>query len=520
MDIARIIERGALYWGHKTAVIGGDKRFTFRQINERANRLANGLLKLGYRPGGHIGAIMRNRFQFIELFFAQHKLNAVRITPNTRLSREELAWQINDSEIDILIVDAEYLDRVTDLRANLKTVKHYVALTGAAPGFVDYEELVSDGTSEDPRIPSHADDLARINYTGGTTGRPKGIRLPRRSDMAVMRNLLLDTVPQLSPHDVFIGLQPLYHAVWSYILPCWVRGACQVITPAFSPQPALSLIEKKGVTIIKTVPTVLTRIINHPQIHDYDLTRVNSIIYGASPMPLEKLKQGITLFGQVFIQNYGQAEAPVTISTLSKKDHIIDVAPEETGRLASAGRPYTMVDVRVINDSGDDVPIGELGEVIVRGDHMMEGYWNQPPEVTAESLKNGWLYTRDIGRLDDNGYLYLVDRKSEMIITGGLNVYPNEVEQVLYMHAAVMEAAVFGVPDEQWGETVAAGVVLKPGMKTTQAELIDFCRQHLASYKKPRLITFHESLPKSDANKILRRALKEAYWKGRARKIN
>jgi acyl-CoA synthetase (AMP-forming)/AMP-acid ligase II len=235
-------------------------------------------------------------------------------------------------------------------------------------------------------------------------------------------------------------------------------------------------------------------------------------------MPVEKLKQDIHRFGNVFIQGYGQSEAPNTICYLPREDHVTEGPPEKVARLASVGRPYTLVRVRIVDNMGKDVPVGELGEIIVSGDHIMAGYWKEPEE-TAEALKDGWLHTRDIGRFDKDGYVYLVDRKSEMIISGGLNIYPTEVEQVLYSHPAVSEAAVIGVPDNDWGEIVKAIVVLKPGMKAREEELINLCRDSMASYKKPRSVEFRDSLPKSATGKILRKELREPYWKGRERKI-
>jgi acyl-CoA synthetase (AMP-forming)/AMP-acid ligase II len=287
----------------------------------------------------------------------------------------------------------------------------------------------------------------------------------------------------------------------------------------WSPSAALETIKRERVTIIKTVPTVLMRLLDYPGIEDYDLSSLRTIIYGGSPMPLERLKKGIGLLGQVFVQSYGQAEAPMTIATLSKEDHVVFGTQEEVNRLASVGRPYTLVDVRVVDDDGDDVPLGELGEVIVSGDHIMKEYWHQRPEVTAETVKDGWVHTRDIGRLDENGYLYLIDRKSEMIITGGLNVYPAEVEQVLYSHPAVEIAAAIGVPDEEWGESIRVFIVLKPGILASEAELLEFCKQNMSSYKKPKSIEIRDSLPMSGAGKVARRELREAYWRGRQRAI-
>jgi acyl-CoA synthetase (AMP-forming)/AMP-acid ligase II len=521
LDFTRIIEKGEIYWRDKIAVIDRDKRFTFREVNERANRLANGLLGLGCRPGRHIASMLRNQHQYIELLFAQYKLHAVRIALGARLSQEELSWIINDSQAETLIVDSEFLERIASLKPDLKHVKHYIAIGGAASGFLDYEALLAANSPVPPKI-SEAENpsgVSRISYSSGTTGKPKGMLNTQQSELAVVRNLMLDTVPHISSRDVFIGLQPPYNAITRYIVICWIRGATQVLTSDFSVESSLNLVQKEGVTMIRTVPTVLARLIDYPHLEKYDLSRVHTIIYGAAPMPLEKLRKGIKLFGKVFIQTYGQGEAPSTISTLGKEDHITEGTPEEVARLSSAGRPFTMVDVRVVDEDGQDVPTGEPGEVIVQGDHIMAGYWNQP-EMTTSTIKNGWVYTRDIGRFDEKGYLYLVDRKSEMIITGGLNVYPNEVEQVLYQNPAIAEAAVFSVPDEKWGESVAAAVALKAGAKATEEDLIAFCKEKLSRFKVPKQVTFHETLPKNSAGKIARKELKNPYWKGKERQIN
>jgi len=520
MNLTKLIEKGVRYWGEKTAIVDGDNRFSFTRVNERANRLANGLLSLGYRNNDHIATLMRNRYHFVEIYFAQQKLNSVRITLNTRLSAEELMWQINDSEVDYLIVDSEHLELVQAVKQKLKTVKLFIAIDCKPQGFVPYEEVLAGGSSENPKIASNETDLGRIGYTAGTTGKPKGIMTPKRSEIAIMRNLLFDNIPHLNRKDVFLGLQQLYHAVWTYIMPCWIRGTRFVITSDFSPGAALDLIQGERVSVLKTVPTVLTRIVDFPEIKNFDLKSLHTIIYGASPIPVEKLKRGIELFGQIFIQNYGQAEAPMTICTLGKEDHVIDANSVNSDRLSSVGRPYTMVEVRVVDDAGDDVAPGEAGEVAVKADHMMSGYWKQPPEINAAAIKNGWLLTGDIGRIDAQGYLYLVDRKKEMIITGGLNVFPNEVEQVIYRHPEVAQAAVFGIPDKDWGESITAAVALKPGSRVGEKELIEFCRDRLAKYKVPKKVLFHENLPKSATGKILRRELREPFWKDQKRKIN
>ena len=344
--------------------------------------------------------------------------------------------------------------------------------------------------------------------------------LARRNEMAVTRNILLDMLPHITSEDVYLALQPLYHGAGLFVLGAWIRGLKHVTVARFDPEIAFEAIEKEGVTVIKTVPTVLIRLLNHPDIDKHDLSCVDTIIYGASPMPVDRLKEGIRRFGPVFVQGYGQTEAQGTVTFLSKEDHKLEGTAQETARLASVGKAYTYVDVRVVDDSDKEVATGEPGEVIVRGDHIMKSYWKLPKEQTDEKLRDGWIYTGDIGKMDEQGYLYLVDRKGSMIISGGLNVFPSEVEQVLYRYPGIVEAAVFGIPDEQWGEAIKAVVVLKPGVKATEESIIAFCKRELAHYKVPRSVEFRDTLPKSDTGKILTKELSEPYWKGHEKRVH
>ena len=515
------IRRGASYHGERTAVVFGGQRLTFREVHERSNRLANGLLDLGIKKGDRVASLNRNCSQHIEIAFARYKIGSVDVTLNPRLSLDELIWQLNDSESEVLFVSEELLGNVRQaLQSRKTTIKHVIPLSGAMGGEIDYEALLSSSShKEPPPIEVDEKEPGAIMYSGGTTGRPKGIVHPRQTIWAVTRNMLMDMIPDLTKEDVFLGLQPLYHAVGMFILPCWLRGATHVIVPEFKPEIAFDVIEEEKVTAIKTVPTVLIRMLDNPDLNKKDLNSLKTIIYGASPMPVEKLKQAIRIFGPIFIQNYGQTEAPLSLCLLRKEEHVENGLPEGSARLASIGRPYTSVEVRVVGEDGRDVSEGEIGELTVRGDHMMKEYWKLPEE-TEKVLKNGWLKTRDMAKMDKDGYVFLVDRKSEMIISGGLNIYPNEVEQVLYRHPAVREAAVFGIPDEAWGEMVKAVVSLRPGASVTEVELIDFCRSRLAGFKKPKSIDFVENLPKSAEGKVLRRELRAPYWKGFERAIN
>lgn len=506
-----LIKNSAKYFANKPAVVYQGQSLTFSEVNERANRLANALAGLGLRPGARVATLTRNCLEYIEIAFGLIKGSFPQVTLNPRLTTDDLLFQINDAEAEAVILQHHYAELINPVRDQLGRVKHFICFDGTEPDMLDYGRLLSSASPREPEIELNLDDLGELRYTSGTTGNPKGIMLPYRSWLAVTRNLLLDQLPDITSADKFLALQPLYHGAGWRILAVWVRGATHYITPRFDPEIAFDLIEKEKISVIKTVPTVLLRLLDSPDIKKRDLSSVRTILYGASPMPVEKLKQGLAIFGPVFVQGYGQTEAPVTICVLRKEDHVIDDDPDKIKRLASIGRPYTMVEVKVADEKGTEVASGEMGEIMVRGDHIMMGYLNRP-EDTAERIRDGWIYTNDLATTDEEGYIYLTGgRKSDMIISGGLNVFPVEVEQVLYQHPAVAEVAVIGVPHPEWGEAVKACVVLRAGQSVNEEELIDFCRGRLAGYKKPRSIDFLTELPKNAAGKILHRELRERY---------
>jgi acyl-CoA synthetase (AMP-forming)/AMP-acid ligase II len=516
MDVKTIIRRFAEYHADKTAIVYGDERLTFRQVNERSVRLANGLRELGAKRDDRIGTVLGNCPQYIEAMFAKHKINAVDVILSPRVSTADLEYQINDAEIHTLIVGNEYIAQLPE-RSRISGVKNFIAVSKPPEGWLDYEKILAGASAAEPEGEGDNQELGHIVYSSGTTGRPKGIMWRRDSYLLVARNILLDLLPDLSRNDIFLGLQPIYHAVSSFVLPCWIRGVSQVLAPSFDAEIIFPLIERENVTIIKTIPTLINRYIAHPHIRKYSFDRIRSIIYGASPIATDKLKQAIHIFGQVFVQNYGQSEAPLTLCCLRKEEHVIEGKPEEVALLASVGRPYTMVKLKIVDEHGKEAVNGELGEIIVQSDHAMMGYLNRPEE-TRTKLVDGWIHTGDIGKIE-NGYVYLMDRKGEMIISGGLNIYPNEVEQVVNGHPAILEACAFGVPDEKWQEAVRVAVVLKPGMTATEDEIIGFCKERLASYKKPQSVDFMDNLPKNAQGKILRRELRAPYWKQYTRTI-
>jgi long-chain acyl-CoA synthetase len=510
MDQARLITRSARFFSDKTAVVFENKRLTFREVNERANRLANGLRRLGIGKGEMVATLRRDCAEHAELFFGLIKGGYVEITLNPSLNASEISWQIKEPSASIVIFQKGFAELIESISNDVPSVKQFICIDGELPGAVSYEELLAGASPEEPAVALDPDDLAELRYTSGTTGKPKGIMLPLRSGLCVTRNLLLDMIPDLTPRDTFLALQPLYHGAGWFVLPCWVRGVTQVYVPRYDPEIAIDVIEREGVSVIKTVPTVLVRLLAHQDLGKHRLGNIRTIIYGASPMPVERLREGLHLFGSVFVQLYGQTEAPMTLTVLRKEEHIVDGSEQEVRRLSSAGRPCTFVDLKIVDKEGAEVKPGEEGEVIVNCDHVMTGYLNREEE-TREALRDGWLYTGDMGVYDGDGYVYLVGRKGDMIISGGLNVYPNEVEQVLYVHPAVKEAAVIGVPDQVWGETIKACVVLKGGENVTEEEIVNFCKERLSSYKKPRSVDFLDELPKNAMGKIVRRELLRNY---------
>ena len=520
MNVGYLVTRAARQFPGRIAVIEGDRCSTFAQVNERSNRIANALAGLGVRPGDRVAVITHNCLEYVELEFALSKGGFVAVPLNSRLATKDHLFMIADAGANTLVLGRGFGNLFVGLEDQMPQVERVIALGEPGHGQVTYEELATQGSPNDPATLNTVtmSDLHNIMYTSGTTGRPKGVIHTHRVKWTTTLNLLTDLGP-IRADDKLLHVAPLTHGTGFFVLPWFIRGAANVILPGADPRQVCETIEREQVTTFKLVPTVLVRLLASPELDQHDLSSLHTIIYGASPMPVDKLREGLRRFGPVFAQIYGQAEAPITICVLPKEDHVLDGAPEQTRRLAAAGRPFTNVAVRVVDDNNQDLAPGEVGEVILKGDHTMIGYWNLP-QATAESLRDGWVYTRDLGYIDDTGYVYLVDRKSDMIISGGFNVYPREIEEVLYTHPEVLEACVFGVPDEKWGEAVKATLVLRPNGRADPAALIDYCGRHLAGFKKPKSIDFMSELPKNAYGKIQRNVLRDPYWKGLTRRVN
>ena len=362
-------------------------------------------------------------------------------------------------------------------------------------------------------------DIERLQYTSGTTGKPKGVVWTYRIGYNVVTSVLFNLDQPIGPETINLNIGPLTHAAGLMLMIYYCRGACNVILPGFDEKAVLEAIARERVTSVLLIPTMLYRLLRYPDLRSYDVSSIRRIWYGTAPMAVERLKEAIQVFGNVFRQNYGMTEIAQPITFLGPEDHLLEGTEEQLRRLSSAGRPAMGVEVRVADEEGRSVAPGEIGEVLIRSNKLMSGYWKMPEE-TAAAFAGGWFHTRDMATLDEQGYLYIVDRKSDMIISGGFNIYPREVEEILMAHPGVAEAAVIGVPDEVWGEAVKALVVPKEGADFTDAQIIEHCRRNLAGYKKPRSVEFIREIPKNLYGKIDRRALKEPYWKGHQRNVH
>lgn len=519
------VRRGERLYPTHTAVVCDDHRLTYRELGARARKMAGALAALGIGKGDRVAALLLNCHRYLELYAGCFELGAIVVPLNVRLAVPELVYTLNDAQAVALVVDETLRPLAEAARPALTTVREYV-YTGAAgsgagalpAGMRAYEQLV--GAAAELREPPDVreEDVAGFFYTSGTTGNAKGVMLTNRNIAANALQIAGIFAP--SHHDRVLHSAPMFHLSggptgWLYF---WY-GATHVVQHAFEPAGALALVARERVTRVTWVPTMITMLLAHPSIATTDVSSLKLIAYGASPIAPDRLKQAIATFKCEFIQAYGMTEVAPILTLLLPEEHEPEGDERAVRRLLSCGREVPGVSLRVVDPEGRDVRPGEVGEIIARGANVMLGYWRKPAE-TESVLRDGWYYSGDLGMLDEDNYLYVVDRKKDMIVTGGENVYSTEVEAALSSHPAVLEAAVIGVPDEQWGEAVKAIIALRPGMSATAEELIAHCRTLIAGYKCPRSLDFVAALPKSGSGKILKRDLREPYWQGKSRRVN
>jgi acyl-CoA synthetase (AMP-forming)/AMP-acid ligase II len=501
------------------AIAYGDYEINYKQANERVNKLANAFRRLGIKKGENVACLMHNTPEFIEIFYAHLKAGIGSCPINWRLHPKECAYIIDNSESVAVVLAEDFRDSIWALRQEMPKCKHFICISEPLEGMIPYEKLIKDEpiTFRDEEV--EPDHLGLLFYTSGTTGRSKGAMLTHQNLLAMTWNFFADITP-LDQYDAILHAAPLSHGSGQYSIPNVAKAAANIIleTKSFDPKTLFKTIERRKVTNMFMAPAMIKILLSSPEIDNYDLSSLKTIHYGGAPILTEDLKAAVKKLGQVFLQLYGQGETPMTISRLRKNEHLLEGTEEKMKRLTSCGIPATGINVKVADENDEEVPPGKMGQILVRGETVMKGYYNDPKK-TAEALKGGWLHTGDMGVMDEKGYLYLLDRSKDMIITGGENVYSREIEDVIQKHPAVFEVAVIGVPDPKWGEAIKAIVSLKPGQKATEKELIDFCKDSLASYKKPKSVEFIDAIPKSAYGKILKRELREKYWVGETRRI-
>lgn len=497
------------------AMVYDGVRTSYGQLDRRASRVANGLIAEGIRPQARVAQIDKNSDIFFELLFGCAKANAVLVSVNWRLAPPEIAYVINDAKAEILFVGEEFFPAIEKIRHELKTVRKIVAFNGRHADWRDFASWRDSFADTDPLLPIAPQDTAIQLYTSGTTGHPKGVEI-MNANFTWMMPLWADSW-LLDPGAHNLVCMPAFHiggAGWGMV--GLYGGAVNYIFREFVPAQILQSIERDRIAVALLVPAMILFLLQASQIRETDLSSLKIIVYGAAPMPVEVLREALKVFKCDFQQVYGLTETTGAITYLPPHDH----DPNHPRKLYSCGVPQQGVELRIVGSDGLDVAKpGDVGEIVVRSPQVMKGYW-QLGDATARSIRDGWFFTGDAGYLDDGGYLYIHDRVKDMIVSGGENIYPAEIENALFQHPAVADVAVIGVPDERWGEAVKAFIVRKPGAELTPAELIAFARDRIAGYKVPRSVDFIDALPRNPTGKILKRELRKPFWEGRERQVN
>jgi len=519
MNVGRFLTKSALTFPDKLAIVHGPKKLTYAQFNARANKLANAFHRLGVVKGDNVAILTYNYPETLESLFACFKAGLGSAPINFRLHPREFGFIIDHCEALAIVISEEFNESIMEVRDMFPNVKYIISTKGASGELLDYEELLAKESDEWDDVDVEPDHLAWLFYTSGTTGQPKGAMLTHRNLVAMSMNFYADMCA-IGPEDAILHAAPLSHGSGLYALPNVGKAAVNVIleSKSFDPELVFKTIEEYRITNMFAAPTMVRMMIDHPACDKYDHSSMRCLNYGGAPMYVEDLKKAIKKLGPCLVQLFGQGETPMTITYLPIRDHIAEGTEHQMKRLASAGIQRTDVEVKIFDEDDNELPFGEQGEIVCRSDIVMKGYWRNP-ESTEKALAEGWLHTGDVGFMDENGYLFIMDRSKDMIISGGENIYPREIEEVLIKHPAVRECAVIGVPDPKWGEAIKAVVSLEPGSTVTEKELIEFCAGHIARYKRPKSIDIIDELPKSNYGKILKRELRDRYWKDKERKV-
>ena len=505
------------HYPERTCLTYNDKTYTYREINKRSNQLSNALNNLGIKIGSRVATLQFNCNQSFELIIAMWKIGVVMVPLNTRDSAKQHIEIIKNSGATSVIFGREFIKHAQEIKNSLPQVINYIChgeKNIKNYSWLDYENLIKKSSDSEPDIDIDEDALCRISYTSGTTGTPRGVLMTYRNRLAQISNVFMNADYLISKDEVFLHTAPLTHAAGYYAIPFFLKGARHVIMEKFDTTRFLKTVELEKITCVLLVPTMIIMLMQDPNLKKTNLSSLRRIFYGTAPMPFDKLQSALEIFGPIMRQNYGLTESVQPLACLNADEHIIQNNDENVNRLHSTGKRALGIEIRIVDEKDIDLPVGEVGEIILRSPHISIGYYNMKTE-TENTFRGGWLHTGDLGRFDKNGYLYIVDRKKDMIISGGFNIYSREVEMYLDSHKMVLESAVIGLPDEKWGEICAAFIVTREKtLKINEKELVAHCiGEGLSKYKIPKQIYFIDNLPKNENNKIIKKKLKEMTMK-------
>ncbi len=511
MNLGVYLTRSARHWPDEPALVCEGRRWTFRELEEDANRLAAALLARGLGPGDAVASLAWNRGELVVVEFALYKAGLMRAPINARLGRGEIAHLLGYAPVKALLFDAAHRE---DTLAALGTTGAHCLPVEFESGFA---ALLAEGDSTPVRVEVAPDDPCVLNFTSGSTGALKAAVQTFGNRLSNMRKQLM-TEPRPSAGSRYLACGPITHATGMPLLACVFAGTTVHVLPSWDPKAFLATVERERINATFLVPAMLTTLLAQPGLAERDLSSLTDLRIGGAPVSPQRLREAVAAFGPVVGQGYGLAETTSVVAGLTPAEiaHAVARDPE---LLQSCGRAGYDTEIRVVDEQGREVAPREIGEIVVRGQDCVRAYWREP-ELSAETFVDGWVHTGDLAWMREDGYLFIVDRKKDMIISGGFNIYSTEVEAALDEHPAVREACVVGVPDERWGEAVQAVVVVRDGAQVSAQELIDFCAERLDRFKKPRSVDFAAELPHNRNGKLDRKSVRETYWAGAARRVN
>lgn len=510
MRIIDFFDRGWRISPNRAAYIMDGRSYSYNEIGELSCRIANKLLEIKL-PGNAKGAVWANNDPIAwTCTLGLWRAGVAWIPINPRNSAEDNTYILDSFDCEVMFFQEAFAPVITAIRQRLPKIRHWICIDAELPDASSLDNWTEALRSTRTEVDYDMQDVVILTPTGGTTGMPKGVMNTHRSIQTFVAHYMMSCSYGADEKPVNLAAAPLTHAAGLLTVPCVARGGTVVVLSKPDPVLMFEAIAKHQVTEFFLPPTVIYRLLEIPGIEKHDFSSVKYFVYGAAPMSVDKLKKAIEVFGPVMTGGYGQTEAPASISFLPPREHFSGGKIASDSRLSSVGRPNPLIRVEILDEANNRLDPGLTGEICVRGDLVMKGYY-KAPEKTAETIVDGWLHTGDVGHLDEDGYLHITDRKKDMIISGGFNVYPSEVEQVIWSHPAVMDCAVIGVPDEDWGEAVKAVIELNPGRSVTAEELISFCKAKLGSIKSPKSVDV-AALPRSAAGKVLKKDLRQRYW--------